>query len=498
METLSLLLDGIGSALFSPSLLIAVIIGAVVGLLVGALPGLGPSAGVAIMLPVAAGFPPEVMLAMLAGVYYGAMFGGAVTSILLGIPGDAPSIMTVLDGYPLAQRGEAGRALGVSIYASFFGGLVGLIFLTLSAQLIARQALRFGPAEMTALMAMSLSLVTVLGNDDRLKSFIALGLGLWMGCVGLDSITGGPRFTFGMFELYSGLDFAVVAVGMFGLGQMLQALGDAPIAKSESASYSYRSMMPRLSDLWICRKSLALGSVMGFVIGVLPGVGATAATMISYGTAKKLSDKPDQFGQGCIEGVAAPESANNSASYGAMVSLFTLGIPGSATTAVLFAGLLMAGLQPGPRLFEEQAAFVWSIFGSFYVGNFVLVVLTILLTPVLAAAVFVTRGVLFAAVMGVVCYGMHSIEFTLWTVIVMIGAGVLGYVMNLLRYPSVPLVLGLVLGPLLELGIRRTMIASRGDITVFAERPIAMVLLAITAAILLLPLLRQRRAPSVA
>jgi putative tricarboxylic transport membrane protein len=487
MESVSLLLDGIVTATTTPELLLAVFAGAVIGLLVGALPGLGPSAGVAIMLPVAVGFEPTVTLALLAGVYYGAMFGGAVTSILLGIPGDAPAVMTVLDGHPLAKKGEAGRALGVAIYSSFIGGLAGLIGLTFLAQIIARYALLFGPAEMTALMALSLSLVSVLGTKDHLKSFAALGLGLWLGTIGLDQIRGGPRFTFGEIELYSGLDFAVVAVGMFGLGQMLQAIGSAPVMRAKSANYSYRTMMPRLSDLWICRKVMATSSVLGFVIGVLPGVGATAATMMSYAAAKKISRNPQEFGKGAIEGVAAPETANNAASYGAMVTLFTLGIPASATTAVLFAGLLMTGLQPGPRLFQDQSEFVWSLFGTFYVGNFVLVFITLLLTPLLAAAIFVSRGLLFAAVTGVVVYGMFSIEYSMWSVSLMLAAGGLGYVMSILRYPSVPLILGLVLGPLLELGIRRTLITSRGDFGVFLDRPIALVVLSVTILILLMP-----------
>ncbi|WP_319529576.1 tripartite tricarboxylate transporter permease [uncultured Cohaesibacter sp.] len=489
METLSLLFDGITTAATTPTLLLAVTMGAVLGLLVGALPGLGPSAGVAIMLPVAVGFEPTVTLALLAGVYYGAMFGGAVTAILLGIPGDAPAVMTVLDGHPLAKKGEAGRALGVAIYSSFFGGLVGLIGLTLLAQIIARYALMFGPAEMTALMALSLSLVSILGTKDKIRSFTALALGLWLGTIGLDQIRGGPRFTFGEMELFSGLDFAVVAVGMFGLGQMLQALGSAPTSRSQAASYSYRSMMPRLSDLWVCRKVMAMGSILGFIIGVLPGVGATASTMMSYAAAKKISKNSEMFGHGAIEGVAAPETANNSASYGAMVTLFTLGIPASATTAVLFAGLLMAGLQPGPRLFQEQSEFVWSLFGTFYVGNFVLVFITLFLTPVLAAAIFVSRGLLFSAVIGIVVYGMYSIEYSMWAVVVMLASGILGYLMNLLKYPAVPLILGLVLGPLFELGIRRTLIASRGDFGIFLDHPIALVVFGATAVVILAPAL---------
>jgi putative tricarboxylic transport membrane protein len=490
METLTLLGHGIANAATDPFMLLAITLGALVGLLIGALPGLGPTAGVAIMLPVAVGFEPTIALAMLAGVYYGAMFGGAVTSILLGIPGDAPSVMTVLDGYPMAKKGQAGRALGLATYASFIGGLVGLIGLTLMAQLVSDYALMFGPTEMTALMVLSLSLVTVLGSGDQLKSFLSLALGLWFGMVGLDQIMGGPRFTFNSMFLLDGFDFSLIAVGMYGLGQMYVALEEQTPEKIGAASYSYRSMMPQWRDLIATRTSLTVGSLIGFVIGVLPGAGATAATMMAYGAAKKMSREPETFGKGALDGVAAPEAANNSASYGNMVTLFTLGVPGSATTAVLLAGLLMVGLQPGPRLFQENPTFIWNLFGTFYIGNLILVVLTILLTPLLAAAIFVSRGLLFAGVIGIVIYGIYGIDLELSSLVIMAGFGVLGYVMEKLRYPSVPLVMGVVLGPLLELGVRRALIASGGDVSVFYDHPISAALLLASIFVVGLPYLR--------
>ncbi|RDE07745.1 tripartite tricarboxylate transporter permease [Pelagibacterium lacus] len=493
METLTLLGSGIWAAASDPMMLLAILIGALVGLLIGALPGLGPTAGVAIMLPVAVGFEPVVALAMLAGVYYGAMFGGAVTSILLGIPGDAPSVMTVIDGYPMAKQGKAGQALGMSVYASFVGGLVGLVGLTLMAQIFSRYALMFGPVEMTALMILSLSLVTVLGTNDRLKSFISLGLGLWIGTIGLDQIMGGPRFTYGSSILLEGIDFSLIAVGMFGLGQMFLALEEGPASRVDMASYSYRSMMPRWIDFIKCRAALFTGSIIGFVVGVLPGAGATAATMMAYATAKKMSKEPEKFGTGAIEGVAAPEAANNSASYGNMVTLFTLGIPGSATMAVMMAGLLMLGLQPGPRLFEQQSEFVWTLFGTFYIGNLLLVFITILLVPILAAAVFVSRGLLFAMVIGVVVYGIYGINLSLDDLLVMAAFGVLGYVTSKLNYPTVPLILGVVIGPMLELGVRRSLITSRGDFSIFLGSSISVFLLVCTVIILVLPLFRRFR-----
>ncbi|MCV3736201.1 tripartite tricarboxylate transporter permease [Rhizobium sp. TRM96647] len=487
METLTLLGHGIATAATDPGMLLAIFVGALVGLLIGALPGLGPTAGVAIMLPVAVGFEPTVALAMLAGVYYGAMFGGAVTSILLGIPGDAPSVMTVMDGYPLAKMGQAGRALGLATYASFIGGLIGLIGLTLMANVVSRYALMFGPTEMTALMVLSLSLVAVLGTDDHLKSFLALGIGLWLGMIGLDQIMGGPRFTFGSMALLEGIEFSLIAVGMFGLGQMFMALEEETPDKVDAATYSYRSMLPRLADLVATKTTLVVGSLIGFLVGVLPGAGATASTMMAYGAAKKMSKEPETFGKGALDGVAAPEAANNSASYGAMVTLFTLGIPGSATTAVLLAGLLMVGLQPGPRLFQEQGEFVWTLFGTFYIGNLALVFITILLTPILAAAIFVSRGLLFSIVMGIVIYGIYSIDLSLEALLIMAVFGVLGYVMAKLKYPAVPLIMGVVLGPLLELGVRRTLIASRGDLSVFYSHPISLTIFIATALVIVMP-----------
>ncbi len=488
METLDLLWAGIFNAATSPALLLAVFVGVVLGLLIGALPGLGPAAGVAILLPLCVGFEPTLAMASLAGVYYGAMFGGAITSILLGIPGDAPSVMTVIDGYPMARKGQAGRALGMSVYASFFGGMLGLIGLTLSAQIVSRYALMFGPAEMTALMVMSLSLVSILGGTDVLKNFASLALGLWIGMIGLDQIMGGPRYTFNTMILLDGFDFSVIAVGLFGLGQMFESL-EEPALPTPSTSYSLRSMMPNWVDLFVCRWALLWGSVIGFIVGVLPGVGATASTMLAYGAAKKTSAHPEEFGNGAIEGVAAPEAANNSSSYANMVTLFTLGVPSSATTAVLMGGLLMVGLQPGPRMFQDHADFIWTLFGTFYVGNLALVFLTIFLTPVLAAAIFVSRGFLFAIVTGIILYGVYSIGYALEDVWIMLGFGVLGYVMSKLNYPAVPAVLGIVLGPLMELGVRRTLIASEGDFSVFVARPISLTLFIMAAAIFLIPVI---------
>ncbi|TEA80291.1 TctA subunit of the tripartite Tricarboxylate transport(TTT) family protein [Allopusillimonas ginsengisoli] len=468
----------------------AVIVGSLSGLIIGVLPGLGPAAGVAIMLPIVLSLDPTTALAMLAGVYFGAMYGGAITAILLGIPGDAPAVMTVLDGHPLAKKGEAGRALGISIIASFIGGIVGLVGLTFSAQIIASYALAFGPSEITALMVFSLSLVSLLSSDAPAKGFAVLGVGIWLGTIGLDAIIGTPRFTFGTAHMLDGLDFAVVAVGLFGVGEMLFSMRERSLPVIRS-TYSYSSMRPRLSDVYATKKALSLGSAIGFFIGVLPGVGATASTMVSYATAKKFSSEPEKFGHGAPEGIAAPESANNSAAYGSMVTLFTLGIPGSATTAVLLAGLVMLGLQPGPLLFQQHGELVWTLFGTFYVGNVVLLIMTAALVPLLAAAIFTPRMYLYPIVLCIIVYGVYSINYSTFDLLMVVVFGVVGYLMKTANFPLAPLVLGLILGPILEVNIRRTLVATRGDWTAFINSPISFTVYALTLLLILTPLFKS-------
>jgi putative tricarboxylic transport membrane protein len=485
MESLQLLAGGIVQAL-EPAVLLATLVGVLIGLLIGALPGLGPAAGVAIMLPVAVGFDGVSAIAALAGIYYGAMFGGAVTSILLGIPGDAPSVMTVIDGHALAKKGQAGRALGLSTSASFIGGFIGVILLALLSVPIASVALKFGPTETTALMCFSLSLVSVLGGRNLWKGFASLFLGMWIGMVGLDPVGGPIRFTFGSTNLFDGIDFTIVAVGLFGLSEMFTSFSDPDPGKAVKASF--RSLLPRLSDVVETKWAILQGSFLGFAVGVLPGIGATASTMLSYAVAKKTSRDPDSFGKGSLSGVAAPEAANNSSSYASMIPLFTLGIPASATTAVLLGGFLMIGLQPGPLLFATQPEFVWTVFGTFWVGNLMLLFLTILLIPFLASVVYVRPALLYPAVIGIVVFGVYSINYSLFDVGVALTAGLVGYVMHKLDYAPVPMVLGLVLGPLLERGVRRTLIISQGDVMVFLEHPISLVIFIVTAAVILIPL----------
>ncbi len=489
MEPLLLLGEGIVRAT-TPELLLATLIGVLVGLVVGVLPGIGPAAGTAIMLPVAVGFGGAAAIAGLAGIYYGAMFGGAVTSILLGIPGDAPSVMTVIDGHAMAKRGEAGRALGMSVYASFIGGVIGIVLLALLSVPVAQAALAFGPTEMTALMCFALSLVTVLGGRNIIKGFTALFLGMWVGMIGLDPIAGPTRYTFGFVALFEGVEFTVIAVGLYGLSEIFVSLGQE--TKGTLERYSFTSLLPNLRDLIECRAVLVWSSLVSFFVGVVPGVGSTASTMLAYATAKRYSKNPDEFGRGSIKGVAAPEAANNSASYAAMIPLFALGIPASGTTAVLLGGLLMVGLQPGPLLFATNPEFVWTVFGSFWIGNMMLVVLTTLLIPVLASIVFISGAILYPIVIGVVLLGVYSIHYAMSDISIALIAGAIGFVMLKLDYSPVPLVLGLVLGPLLERGVRRTLIVSEGSLSIFWESPIALGFFLLTLGVIFIPIATKR------
>jgi len=486
VEIFSDLFYGLSVASSAPMLL-ATFLGVLLGLAIGVLPAMGPPAALAILLPIVVSFQPAVAVAGLAGVYYGAMYGGAVTSILLGIPGESAAMMTTLDGYPMSKKGEAGRALGIATFASFVGGFIAIVLFTAIAAPFAEFALRFGPIEMTALMVMTLVFSTSLGGEDRAKSFVALGLGLWLGTVGLDIVSGSPRFNFGTFELLEGIEFTVIAIGMYGVGEILASLGETAPAV-ERKRYALRALLPRISDITKTWKDLGAGSIIGFVVGVLPGAGATAATIFSYAFSKRISRHPETFGQGAPEGIASPEAANNSASYAAMIPLFTLGIPGSGTTAIMLGGLLMLGLQPGPLLFEQHPDFVWPVIGTFYTGNLMLVVLTIVLTPVLASLVFVPTAYLFPIVMGIVVYGVFSVNYSFFDLSLAMGFGVLGYLFRKFSYPSVPVLLGLVLGPILEQNVRRSLIMSDGDVGIFVSSTLSVIFLLLSAGLLLLPL----------
>ncbi|MDR7544183.1 MAG: tripartite tricarboxylate transporter permease [Armatimonadota bacterium] len=492
MNILSLLASGFAIAL-QPVNLATAALGVLVGQLIGVLPGIGPAAAIAILLPVVADTNATAAMIMFVGVYYGAMYGGTITSVLLRIPGESASVMTTIDGYQMALQGRAGPALGIAAFGSFVAGTLGVVALMVLAPSLARAALAFGPPEYAGLLTLSLSLVVHLGGTHRAKGAASALLGLWLSVIGVDLFSGLPRFTFGQVKLLSGLEFVPVAVGLFGLAEIMASLQEGRTGTLVRADLGLRRVLPTAADWLASRWAIVRGTLIGFFIGVLPGAGATAASMIAYAVEKRAARDPDRFGRGAVEGVAAPESANNAAAVGAMVPLFTLGIPGSAATAVMLGGLLMFGLRPGPLLFDHQPQFVWGVIASMYVSNLLLVLLNVAAIPVFVAVLRLQRAVLLPAVVAIAIIGVFSLENSLFEVWIALIFGAIGYLMRRLEYPPAPMVLALVLGNTLEEAVRQSLLMSRGDLTVFVTRPLAAMFLLVTVVLIALPLVSRRR-----
>lgn len=491
LETLSNLFYGFSVAITFTNIIYC-IIGVISGTIIGALPGLGPSAGLAVLLPLTFGADPVSGIIMLAGIYYGAMYGGAITSILINTPGDSAAVMTTLDGYPLAQQGKAGPAMGMAAFSSFLGGTFGVIVFTFLAPVLAKAALSFGPPEYFALMVLGLTTLAGMTGETPIKGFISAIVGLFLAVIGLDLVTGMPRFTFGRMELFSGIDFIPVAMGVFGIAEIIVASEEkVNLEGLKNVDLRWRKLFPSAKDWAQCKWTIARGSVVGFFIGMLPGAGATIASFISYGMAKKASKNPEKFGQGAIEGVAAPESANNSASTGAFVPLLTLGVPGSASTAILMGALMMFGLRPGPMLFERNPDFVWGLIGSMYVGNIILILMVMLFVPLFVRVLQVPKASLNAVVLAFILVGAYSLNNSMFDVYLTIGFGALGYFMKKMKYPGAPMVLALVLGQLLENSLRQSLILSEGNIGIFFSRPIAAVLMFIGIGAVIYPIIKD-------
>jgi len=431
--------------------------------------------GVAIVLPLTFIVPPSSAIILLAAIYYGAMYGGAVSSILLGIPGASTAVATTFDGRPMAQKGQAGLALIAAAVASFVGGTISVILFTLFAAPLADIALSFGPAEEFALVLLAFTTFVGLGGDDALKTIIMICLGLALSTVGLDLISGQPRLIFGdMPGFYSGISFLVLAIGTYGLGEILYTIETSKTApKVTNARITFAELgagLKRMNSLW---KTMSLGSFLGFFVGMLPAAGATPAALMSYGIAKQTSKTSDTFGKGNIEGVAAPETANNAASTGSLLPMLTLGIPGSPTTALLLGGMVMWGLVPGPMLFIEQPDFVWGLISSLYTANFAAVAVNIALIPVFVWALRMPFTVLCALVVVLCIVGGFAPSQKMHDVWLIFAFGVGGYLLRKADYPLAPLVLALVLGPLMEKSFRQTLIAEQGNILAFVERPLS-------------------------
>lgn len=491
METLSLLLNGFRVAL-EPLNLLAAALGVLIGQVIGVLPGVGPSAAIAILLPVTFGLDPTTAMIMFIAIYYGAMYGGTITSVLLRIPGESASVMTTLDGYEMARQGRAGAALGIAAFGSFIAGTLGIIGLMFLAQPLTAVALAFGPPEFTTLLVLSFSLVVYLTGRDKVKGVISVLLGLWLSVVGVDLISGLPRFTFGQLKLLDGVQFIPVAVGLFGIAEVLASAAQASPYRVPEGGFSLWGVLPTASDWMASRWAILRGSIGGFIVGMLPGAGATAASMISYTVEKRAARDPDRFGRGAIEGVAGPESANNAAAVGAMVPLLTLGLPGSATTAVMLGGLMLYGLRPGPLLFEQHPQFAWGIIASMHLSNLMLVLVNLLAIPVFVSVLRIRKAVLLPSIVALAMVGTYSLEnhlFEVWLALLFAGVG---YLMYKLDYPPAALVLALVLGNTLEEAARQSLLLSHGSVLIFVTRPLAAALFGATVLLVLASLLRRR------
>jgi putative tricarboxylic transport membrane protein len=464
------------SIALSPFNLFMALAGVVVGTAIGALPGIGPVSGVALLLPLTFGMHPTSAIIMLAGIYYGSQYGGTITSVLINTPGESASVVTCIDGYQMALRGRAGPALGVAAIGSFIAGSFGVLLLMLMSPTLVRWALSFGPPETFALMLLGLTTVTGLTGENAVKGYISMVAGLMLAMVGFDIISGDARYTADINEMLDGVDFLPVAIGLFGMGEVL--VGAESVVKAEilNARYGLRDVWPNRAEWLRSRWAIARGTVLGFFIGILPGAGSTIASFLSYSVEKKFARYPEEFGKGAIEGVAGPESANNAASAGALVPMLALGIPGSGTTAVLLGGLMMWGLRPGPLLFEKNPDFVWGLIASMYIGNVMLVVLNIAFIPMFVQALKIPYNILMPLIIVFCVTGAYAANNRVWDIGLMLVFGVLGYVMKKLDYSAAALTLALVLGPLAERALRQSLIISNSGILIFFERPIAAVL----------------------
>jgi putative tricarboxylic transport membrane protein len=493
MDTIGYLYQGFAVAL-TPYNLLWCFIGVFLGTVIGVLPGLGSAATIAMLLPLTFKMAPTSALIMLAGIYYGSKYGGSTTSILLNVPGESASVVTCLDGYQMAKNGRGGPALGIAAIASFIAGTVGIIGLMLIAPPLAKLALSFSSPEYFALMCLGLAMVVLLAGKSLIKALLAMLVGLWIAGIGTDLFTSASRFTFGSMHMLDGIDFVVVAIGVFALGEVLgnMEIRDGP--KMLPVPKGLRNLLPTWEELKACRFAFINGSIVGFLIGVLPGAGSTIASFISYGIEKAVSKHPEKFGTGVPEGVAAPEGANNSETGGAMVPLLTLGIPGSGTTAILLAAFILWGLRPGPLMIQDNPTLFWGLVASMYIGNVMLLVLNLPLIPLFAQILRLPVYILYPGIFGISVVGVYSVSDSVFDVGLLALFGLMGYLMRRLDYPAAPLILGLVLGDSMERALRQSLMMSQGDLSILVSRPISATMLFLAVLILLAPLFKRANA----
>lgn len=496
MDTFNYLLHGFGVALAPTNLLLAAL-GAVVGTMVGVLPGLGPINAVAMLVPVvfALGLPPEGSLILMAAIYIGSEYGGRISAILLNVPGEASAVMTALEGYPLARQGKAGIALSLSAWTSFVGSAIATLGIVLAAPVLAKWALAFGPVEYVALMVFAFACLTGLLTDQPVKAMLAIGLGLAISTIGIDANSGVYRYTFGSPNLVDGVQFATVVIGLFAISELLIMLdakhGGAAVRIEQFGRSLFNRQEMRFTNMATLR-----GSIIGFFVGILPGAGGTVASALAYTTEKRVVEKSDpegsRFGEGDVRGLASVEAANNSASNSNFIPMLTLGIPSSGTTAIMLGVLTLYNLTPGPALFRSQPDLVWGLIASLFIGNFILLAINIPLVGVFARMLSVPAWVLVPFIVVVSAIGVYSGKSTTFDLVLMVGLGVGGYLLRRLGVPMAPLILGLVLGKILEQSLRRALSLSAGDVAILWSSPISITLWIMAAAVLIIPLLLPR------
>jgi len=482
------------SVTFQPINLFYCFLGVFLGTLIGVLPGLGPAGAMSILLPLTFKMPAAPAIIMLAGIYYGAMYGGSTTSILINIPGEAASVVTTFDGYQMALQGRAGPALGIAAFGSFIAGTLGIVGLQLLSPPLVSVALRFGPPEYFALMILGLIILTYLAQKSIVKALLMAGIGIFLGLVGLDNITGKPRFTLGIPKFMDGIGLIPLIMGLLGISEVF--LNVEKTLYREVSKTPITHLLPSLKEWGQSKWAIIRGSFIGFFLGILPGGGAILASFVAYAMEKRFSRTPERFGRGAIEGVAAPESANNSAASGAFIPLLALGIPSNVLMAILIGALMMHGITPGPMLMKEHPDVFWGVIGSMYVGNVMLLVLNLPLIGLWVQILRIPHTILFPLVLLFCVIGSYSENYSIFDVAMMLFFGVVGYLMRKFEYEPAPLVLAFVLGPMMETALRQSLIISDGSFLVFLNRPISAGCLIVAAGLLLtsfIPSLMKKR-----
>jgi len=490
MDILANLLHGFSIAL-QPYHLLLVTVGGILGTIVGMLPGLGPATGVAVLLPITFTMGPTAALITMTGIYYGAMFGGSRSSILINTPGDGAALAATFDGYPMAMKGKAESALAISAIASFIGGLIAAIFMVVLATPVSKFALIFGPAEYFLLMVAALSMTASMSKGKMLKGFMSMVFGLMIATVGIDSMSGIKRFTFGVLELQTGIDFLIVIIGIYALGEVFKSFKALLSGQKKAQTEFGRIWVTK--DEWKRSKWPILRSApLGFIIGALPGAGGTMASLMAYNNEKQMSKYPEEFGEGAIEGLAAPESANNAASVGALIPMLTLGIPGSGTTAVMMGALLMLGIQPGPLLFTQHPDIAWGLIASMFIGNLILAVVNIPLAGILVRVLAIPAKILYPIVLGLSFVGAYAISNSPVEFYLLVLFGLLGYIMKNVDIPTAPMILACIVGGTMEQSFRQAIRLSDGSLGIFVGSGLAISLIALTVGSVVFPSVKAR------